>query len=443
VRDDIIANRDKLSKLTDNKYDQIIQFITELRPRQSELFQFLGEKEAKHYIIVLQNSAEQRPNGWFFWSFAILTIKQSTITNFHIIDSYFPQKYFPDMMVRLPERSRSLYPLNTSTWIAANKFWFHDLDGQTIIALYNETFNNPHAPELLPDDICKDLCNQHIDGVVFLQTKLIQQLLPSFQQIQREWQFLNATINIIRWANLPNKKEKYIAQAKELFTQQLWTLIKQSISQFEHLTSQSYIGIYLPQASDSFKQLLSDYSLFISPYFNTTSKNNGSAQSKAIYLRDTNTSQDKIDDFVTKTIQVANTFWDVLIEQSDNNLLYIDQLAPGKYTLTIHYQITIPEQYKEYIRELEQRYTITMTDREQGILWLIPTDHYDDKITRLRATRSHIYYPKRVDLTVQWWYGFWFATADTPRWDRILQYKLETSQNNSESSVRLNMTIEQ
>gem|GEM_PF-3468904 len=63
MRDDIIANRDKLSKLTDNKYDQIIQFITELRPRQSELFQFLGEKEAKHYIIVLQNSAEQRPNG--------------------------------------------------------------------------------------------------------------------------------------------------------------------------------------------------------------------------------------------------------------------------------------------------------------------------------------------------------------------------------------------
>ena len=41
-----------------------------------------------------------------------------------------------------------------------------------------------------------------------------------------------------------------------------------------------------------------------------------------------------------------------------------------------------------------------MTDRERGILALEATDNYPDMITRLWSTRSHIYYPHTIDLSV-------------------------------------------
>lgn len=106
--------------------------------------------------------------------------------------------------------------------------------------------------------------------------------------------------------------------------------------------------------------------------------------------------------------------------------------------ITITYTIAVPESYKNYIFWLETQYGIKMTDRERGILALEATDNYPDMITRLWSTRSHIYYPHTIDLSVIGWYGFGTEYASTPR-GKIMQYKLETATNNDTKTIILKL----
>ncbi len=49
-------------------------FVQDLAPHQEEISLLIGKNKPKHYIILLQNTAEKRPNGGFFGSFAFVTI---------------------------------------------------------------------------------------------------------------------------------------------------------------------------------------------------------------------------------------------------------------------------------------------------------------------------------------------------------------------------------
>ncbi len=430
LRDDIITHKSNLIATAGEKYTTILNFISDLRPFHEEIMKFLGKEQEQQYLIILQNSAEKRPNGWFFWSFAVITLYQWKIKNFHIIDSYLPQKYMSNIAIRLPEWSRKFYPLWTSSRIAANKFGFHDVDGKTLIALYNETFNQILSTKNIPQNLCRDLCNKQIQWVVFIDIHMLKQLAPTLEQKQREWQFVNATIDLIRWKDLPNKKEKYLSDASNFFEQEQDTMIKQFIHKFKEFTSTPTIGIYLPYASREFNAVLTRYNLTVLSEDKDLMQNN-------IFLRDTNTSFNKIDDFVTKTITIQDTIGDTIIESHDNTIP-ISWLAKGDYTITITYTIAVPESYKNYIFWLETQYGINMTDRERGILALEATDNYPDMITRLWSTRSHIYYPHTIDLSVVGWYGFGIEYATTPR-GKIMQYKLETATNNDTKTIILKL----
>ena len=419
--DDIGKGQEVLSTVGDKKYSKILTFIKDLRPSSKEVFRAIGKDQPAHYLVILQNSSEKRPNGWFFWSFALLTLHRGRVTRLKMIDSYFPQKYMPQAAIRLPERSHILYPSNQTNWIAANKFWFNDADGKTLIALYDETFNKPQSSKNIPDSICRLLCDKQIHGVLFVRTDTIAKLLPEFTRKQREWQFLNANIDIIRGKTLPNKKEKYLEESQKLFEEKKGTIIKQFINKFDELTQYPSVGLFIPSASPSFTQLLSQYHILTTP------------QPNSLYIRDTNTSFNKIDEFVDKKIVIQDHIGDTVLE-TNSDIVSLSWLTKGEYTMTITYHVSVPEQYKNYIFWLEAQYGIQMTDRERGILALEATDKYDDKRMKLWANKSQIYYPNTLSLTAQWWEWFELVPFSTPRWQG-LQYKLETANNNDEKKI--------
>lgn len=417
--------------LEDNKqYERLFSFIKDLKPYKDELFTYMGANVPKSYLIILQNSSEKRPNWWFFGSFAYVRILHGRIRSLHMIDSYLWYKTMPWVTITPPNRSRPIYQNQPFGWIAANKFWFTNIDWDHLIQLYNKTFNNPQSHKYIPSELCNDMCDRDIDGVIFVKTDILKQLIPGLDKKTRERQFMNAAIDLIRWENLPNKKEYYLSDSKKFFTAQQNTLFKNMISMFSQLTQQYSFGIYIPTISDGLHTIFTKYNLNTLPNPHT------------LYSRDTNKSFNKIDEFVEKTVMIRDQIGDIVQELHNNDHIDISQLTSWSYTLDIDYTIRVPEQYKQVISSLEQQYKITLTDRERGILSLQPSTLFDkDSIPRLRATRSQLYYPNNIEITWTSWDLFNPISFDTP-FGKGFEYSLETAQNNIRKTAIIEFMIQ-
>jgi hypothetical protein len=69
--------------------------------------------------------------------------------------------------------------------------------------------------------------------VIFLDSELISQLLPSFRSKARERQFINANIDIIRGENRSNKKELYIADLQKYLRANALKLASATLNDFQ------------------------------------------------------------------------------------------------------------------------------------------------------------------------------------------------------------------
>jgi hypothetical protein len=65
----------------------------------------------------------------------------------------------------------------------------------------------------------------------------MEKLLPGLQAKIQEWQFLNASVDIIRGEVRGNKKESYIKEVKSYFDQQKFTLFKNLVNNFAQITA--------------------------------------------------------------------------------------------------------------------------------------------------------------------------------------------------------------
>jgi hypothetical protein len=431
VRDTITDKREKLLLQDNKKYRQLFAFLSDINPYKNELFTYMGANVSKSYLVILQNTSERRPNGWFFWSFAYVRILHGRIRALHMIDSYLWYKTMPWVTISPPDRSRPIYQNQPFWWIASNKFGFTNIDWDHLIQLYNKTFNNPQSHKYIPPEICSDMCNRPIDGIVFVKTEVLKTLMPWLDKKTREWQFMNAAIDLIRGDNLPNKKEYYLSDSKKFFATQQNNLFKSLISWFENLTQKYSFGIYMPSISTELNTIFSKYHLNTIP------------NSTTIYSRDTNKSFNKIDEFVDKSITIRDKIGDIVVEQVNNDQLDISDLTPWSYTLAIEYTIRVPTQYKDFISSLEKKNNIILTDRERGILSLQPSTLFDnDSIPRLRATRSQLYYPKHIDIIWTSWDLFNPVSFDTP-FGHGFEYSLETAQNNIKKTAIIDFIIKQ
>jgi hypothetical protein len=121
-----------------------------------------------------------------------------------------------------------------------------------------------------------------------------------------------------------------------------------------------------------------------------------------IYARDVNIANNKSDDFVTKRLKLYSSTWELITSQQ-NEILSLEWLPVGEYQLVIDYYFFVPESYRKFIRWLEKKYDIHLTQREEWILVLSPVNHYDWKPDRMWREKWMIYYPWNMEITsVQW-----------------------------------------
>lgn len=88
-----------------------------------------------------------------------------------------------------------------------------------------------------------------------------------------------------------------------------------------------------------------------------------------IYFRDTNVSYNKIDGFITKHIQI-NDEQGMIQKDSKSDIVDIRDLKDGNYTVNIYYKFSIPSYYVDFIKDMEKKYEVQITDREMAILGL-------------------------------------------------------------------------
>ena len=177
--------------------------------------------------------------------------------------------------------------------MSINKFGFTDLDGRNIADLYQKIFDQPIA------------------GVIFVRTDIFAYIIPDFAKQIRELQFMNATVDLRRKQNLPNKKEYYLKYINDYFATHKYEIVFQVIQNIQYIADQHWIQIYLTDRNTQMEDRLKKNKL-------TTIYDTGT-----MYLRDTNIAYNKLDAFVSKHVELRNE-QGVLISQTHNDYLDIN-----------------------------------------------------------------------------------------------------------------------
>ena len=433
VRYYIINNQNYLSSLWFQRYESLMKFLSDLYDHREEAYKLLWENQPYNYLIPLQNGNEKRPNWWFFGSFAFVTISGWHIENLEVIDSYLADYIAPKSRLNLPEWYSHYFGEYQLWFVAWNKFWFTDMDWKNLKILYERAFNQDYemdrVREMYRGEQWRLLHDKYIKWVIFLDSNLLEELLPWFSDKMREWQFINASIDIIRGEERGNKKELYIAEVLDYFFKNSSTIAKNLINNWDEVLNKRYIQIYL---SD----------MFVSQWFrDMIARNNLNTRFQwwKIYARDVNIANNKSDDFLTKRLKLYSSTWQLITSQQ-NEVLLLGWLPTGEYQLVIDYYFFVPESYRNFIRGLEQKYGINITPREEGILVLSPVNHYDWNPERMWREKWMVYYPWNMEITsVQWDVeNINYFQSDFAQW---LNYTLRTVKTEDQKQAVINFRI--
>ncbi len=433
-RDYIEQNKEYLKKVGFSNYDKLINFFSDLKTYQKEFFELLGQNQPFNYLVILQNTNEKRPNGWFFWSFAFVTISQWHIKNLEIVDSYYPDFIAYKTRITAPARTSPFLPDRKIWFIAGNKFWFTDIDGKNLKDLYelmfNKTYEMRKVQQTMQPDLYNKLLNQNIKWVIFIRSDLLENFFTNFKQKERERQFLNASVDLIRKEIRGNKKELYIKEIKQYFDNQKSNIIKNVVNRFEEIANKQYLTMYLSNVSTGFNAILNKHNLtnIFDPNY--------------IYFRDTNVSYNKIDGFVTKHVQINDEQW-IIQKDSKSDIVDIHDLKDGNYTINIYYKFSVPEYYPTFIQELEKKYEIQITDREIAILGL-KSGMYDEpgqgKVRKRWETKATIYFPQYIKVT-NITGDIYYQAPFYPPFANGVFYQMGSIENNTTRVIKINIEV--
>lgn len=430
----IEENKEYLKKVGFSNYDKLINLLSDLRTYQDEFFELLGKNQSFNYLVILQNANEKRPNGWFFWSFAFIKVNQGHIEDLEIIDSYYPDFIAYKTRITAPSRTSPFLPDRKIGFIAGNKFGFTDIDGKNLKDLYelmfNKTYEMRKVEQTMQPDLYNKVLHQDIKWVIFIRSDLLENFFPSFKQKARERQFLNASVDLIRKEIRGNKKELYIKEIKQYFDNQKGNIIKSVINRFDEIANRQYVTMYFSNISTGFNDIIKKHNLtnIFDPNF--------------IYFRDTNVSYNKIDSFVTKHIQI-NDEQGTIQKDSKNDIVDISTLKNGKYTINIYYKFEIPKMYVDFIKDLEKKYEIEITDREMAILGL-KSGMYEEpgfgKVRKRRETKATVYFPKYITVTNVTGDIYYQAPFTAPFANGVF-YQAGSIENNSLRTIKMNIEV--
>lgn len=429
----IINNQNYLSSLWFQRYESLMKFLSDLYDHREEVYALLWENYSYNYLIPLQNWNEKRPNWWFFGSFAFVTLSWWHIENLEVIDSYLADYIAPKSRMNLPERYSQYFGEYQLWFVAWNKFWFTDIDWKNLKIMYekafNEDFEMDKVREMYSEQQWNLLHNKYIKWVIFLDSNLLEELLPWFSDKMREWQFINASIDIIRGEVRWNKKEIYIAEVLDYFYKNSSTIAKNLINNRDEVLNKRYIQIYLSDmfVSQGFRDMIARNNL------------NTKFQWWKIYARDVNIANNKSDDFVTKRLKLYSSTWQLVTSQQ-NEVLSLSDLPIWEYQLVIDYYFFVPESFRKFIRWLEKKYGIGITPREEWILVLSPVNHNDWKPERMWREKWMVYYPRNMEITSVGWdvENVNYFQSDFAQW---LNYTLRTVKTEDQLQAVINFRI--
>ncbi|MBS8122391.1 hypothetical protein VAMP_379n50 [Candidatus Vampirococcus lugosii] len=327
----------KINNITKNKYEDFLNLLGESLEYKKTIFYLLGKDKTQNYIIALQNSNEVRPNGGFFGSYILVQIENGRLLNYELIDSYQVNHINPDAKIQAPKRRQENISKNDIGFVSSNVLGFTDRDGQNIIDIHNQAF-----PDI------------SIDGIIFLQSDLFNEIIPGFEKKIWEWQFINANTDKIESNNGDGKKAIYMQEVNNFINKNFLSLTNLALQNFNKIIQKGYIQIYIPNIKNEFNDFLI--------------KNNLSTQfeENKIYSWDFNYSYNKIDGFVDKNIQIFSG--NKLLYSQGNNIIDFGKFKEGNYKINISYDLNIPTYYENFISNLESKYEISNSEREKHIL---------------------------------------------------------------------------
>ena len=84
--------------------------------------------------------------------------------------------------------------------------------------MFNETYDIRKVKQTMEPDLYNKLLKKYVKGVIFIRSDSLEKIISGFTEKMREWQFLNAAVDLIRKEVRGNKKELYIKEVKEFFS---------------------------------------------------------------------------------------------------------------------------------------------------------------------------------------------------------------------------------
>lgn len=251
-----------LSILWYGAYKQdIIYIYNQFKPYKKDIFKLLWENEKKNYLIIFENIWEERPDSWFFWSFAKVSFSWWHLVDFKIYDSYYLlwkhcltswENWFEkcknkkDLSLKNDiEPYKELWP--QTTFLTSNIFWFTKLNGESVIKHYNQVFDDK------------------IEGVIFLKSTILEDLLSNGKKAIWKMEVLNAlnksegnykddeTLKWLWWA-----KQDYLEYINSFDKKQL---ILNFIKNYDKIVQSWKVRVYLPSISKDFEDYLKQSNL--------------------------------------------------------------------------------------------------------------------------------------------------------------------------------------
>lgn len=280
------------------------------------------------FLIILENTWENRPNWGFFWSFWVLKIHK-TWYDIKIKDVY-ETKYIKDIKIEIPDYLKKFWERNSIDFISPRIYWFTDLDWKNIKYLYENIYN------------------EKITWIIFIKSRLFENINEEYKKLIYKWQFINASIDLIRWKNLSNKKEIYLNEINSFIKNNKNKIINDLLKNINLIYEN--IEIYLPWYKIN--------NLFRKYWMILEKKKN------CIYIMHYNLAFNKLDRFVEKDYFIYQN-WKFLFHTNKNYFCLINN---KNIEIKWIYKLNIPKDYINYINELENLYNIKLTEREKHIL---------------------------------------------------------------------------
>lgn len=389
-----------LLKTLAKRYPRQFSLLQEVTFFSGDLQSMLGFQKPQTYLIVLQNRAEKRPNGWFFGSFILVTIDQWRILSFEVADSYLPAYHTPGTKILWPTRLEKFLPEREIYFVWANKVWFTYQDGANIKTLYEKSYPG-----------------QKIRGVFFLRTDMFEKLLPEFTQQLWHRQYVNASIDLLRGESQRWKKQLYLASLEEFLQINQQQLLINFIKQLPTLIDERLINIYLEDISSQLHTWIRTNHL-------TTRFEEDHA-----YFWDSNISYNKSDRFVSKSIILYDDKNQKLSSRTED-IVQLPPLPLGKYAFEITYKLQVPDAYRQFIRALNSEYNIVLTTREEHILAL---DH-------TRSSRGVVYFPEWIQPQAVSGDSWEQELFDTP-FSHNVMYTTRIDGNNKQVQIRIPILV--